>query len=321
MTLMNLKKLQNFLKLRNLLSFSIPLGLMIANTFLTLPPALHQALIGIMLIWFFVEFMTGFTLFTETTAPEHIDQGMYDMKKTRFAFTPTLYINSFYAALLVAATTALLLLIGRNMLGEAVIALLYLIPVIWSAARWGQGPGMAAALAAALLFDYFFIPPFNTFTVGSLEGWLVLGIFLAVAGVVVGRIQAILVKAQSSEREAVLMYELSTILAQASSQEAILNGVARFLQQRYLASLVTISIHPTGQGDETAAYEPHDGIVKGSPDRVLALLNTWGLIGEIQIWRGEIELPAEDSRLFQNFASQVGHVLERTYPANEKNNR
>jgi two-component system sensor histidine kinase KdpD len=172
---------------------------------------------------------------------------------------------------------------------------------------------MAAALSAALLFDYFFIPPFHTFTVGSLEGWLVLGIFMAVAGVVVGRIQAILVRAQSSEREAVLMYELSTILAQASSQEAVLNGVARFLQQRYLASLVTIAIHPKGEADEAAAYEPQDGVVKGDPDRVLALLNSWGLVGEIQIWRGDIELPAEDSRLFQNFASQVGHVLERTY--------
>ena len=28
-----------------------------------------------------------------------------------------------------------------------------------------------------------------------------------------------------------------------------------------------------------------------------------------------MELPAEDSRLFQNFATQVGHVLARTYPA------
>ena len=313
---MNFEKLQRFLKVRNLLSLSIPLGLIVANLFLTLTPMLHQALIGIMLIWFFVEFMTGFTLFNETTPPAHeLEQEKYDMKKTRFALTPTLYIDSFYAALLVAATTALLLIIGRNMLGEAVIALLYLVPVIWAAARWGQGPGMAAALSAALLFDYFFIPPFHTFTVGSLEGWLVLVIFVAVAVVVVGRIQAILARAQNSEHEAVLMYELSTILAEASSQEAILNGVARFLQQRYMAALVTISVHPKGQEDETAAYEPRDGVLKGDPDRVLALLNAWGLVGEIQIWRGDIELPAEDSRLFQSFASQVGHVLERTYPA------
>ena len=314
---MNLKKLQRFLKVRNLLSLSIPLGLMIANLFFTLTPALHQALIGIMLIWFFVEFMTGFTLFTETTAPEHINQEMYDMKKTRFAFRPTLYIDSFYAALLVTATTALLLLIGRNMLGEAVIALLYLVPVIWSAARWGKVPGIASALTAALLFDYFFIPPFHTFTVGSIEGWVVLVIFLAVAGIVVGRIQSILAKAQASEHDAVLMYELSAMLATSASQEAIAQSVARFLQQHYLAELVMISIQPHGQTAEIAAYEPQYARLKGKPDRVLALLDTWGLIGEIQIWRGEIDLPAADSRIFQNFTWQIAQVLKRTLPNNQ----
>jgi K+-sensing histidine kinase KdpD len=234
------------------------------------------------------------------------------MKKFRFAFTPKLYIDSLYAVIIVAAATALLLLIGRNKLGEAVIALLFLVPVVWSTARWGQGPGMSAALAAALLFDFFFIPPFYTFTVGSLEGWLILAIFLAVAILVVGRIQTSLTKAQASEREAFFMYELSTLLAAARTQEAVAHGVARFLEQRYLACLVTVSIQPKGQPTETAAYEPRDGIMTGKPDRVLGLLNAWGFAGEVQIWRGDIELPAQDSRLFQNFASQIGQALERT---------
>ena len=75
-------------------------------------------------------------------------------------------------------------------LGEAVIALVYLVPIIWSGYRWGQGPGMSAALAAALAFDFLFIPPFYTFVIGSLEGWLVLAIFLAVAMLLVGRFHA-----------------------------------------------------------------------------------------------------------------------------------
>jgi hypothetical protein len=51
----------------------------------------------------------------------------------------------------------------------------------------------------------------------------------------------------------------------------------------------------------------------GRPDRVLPLLNSWGLVGEIQVWRGaSLELPVEDSRLLQNFASQTARALERT---------
>ena len=234
------------------------------------------------------------------------------MKRFRFAFTPTMYVHSFYAVLIVAAATALFLLIGRDKLGEAVVALLYLVPVVWITTRWGQGPGMAAALSAALLFDFYFIPPFYTFTIGSLEGWLVLAIFLAVAIVAVSRIQISLAKAQTSEREAIFMYELSAALAGLRTQDAVAHTIARFLQQRYLASLVTVSIQMKEQPTETAAYEPHDGVMTGKPNRILPILNAWGMVGEIQIWHGQLELPAEESRLFQNFASQVGQALERT---------
>ena len=303
-------KLKN---LRTYLSLSIPVGIVLANIFLPLDVLVRQALLGIILVWFYVELMTGFPLFTKMSPQENRSQEKFGMNGFRFSFTRALYVNSLYAVLIVAGATFVLRLIGRDVLGEAVIALLYLVTVVWTTARWGQGPGMAAALSAALLFDYNFIPPFYTFSVGNLEGWLVLGIFLAVAGVAVGRIQAILSRAQASEREAVLMYELSTILAEAPSQTAIAGGVARFLQQRYLASLVTVSIQPKNQPLETAAYEPEDGVLAGKPDRVLALLDAWGLVGEILIWKGQLELPAEDSRLLQNFATQVGHVLARTY--------
>ena len=48
-------------------------------------------------------------------------------------------------------------------------------------------------------------------------------------------------------------------------------------------------------------------------DRVLPLLNSWGLVGEIQIWRGGlIELPPEESPLLQNLANQTARALERT---------
>ena len=314
------KNSHNGLGLRNLLSLSIPLVIVLANLFLPLQDFVRQGLIGIILIWFFVEFMTGFPVLAIGSQDKDTHPEMQRMKRFHFSFTPQLYVDSLYALLIVAAITFVLRLIGRETLGEAVIALVYLVPVVWITARWGQGPGMAAALSAAMLFDFYFIPPYYTFSVGSLEGWLVLAIFLAVAGVAVGRIQAILTRAQASEREAILMYELSTILAESPSQGAIATGVARFLQQRYMASLVTVSIQPKDQPMETAAYEPHDGILTGKPDRVLALLDAWGLAGEIQIWQGEMELPSEDSRLLENFASQVGHVLARTYPAQPDGN-
>src|SRR5512147_2746617 len=113
--------------------------------------------------------------------------------------------SSLKGMLVVFAITIPMWLIGRDVLGDAVIGLHYLAPIAWSASKWGQAAGMSAALTAALCFDFLFIPPFYTFVIGSLEGWLVLVIFFTVAVVGVGRIQDSLSKA----REATFMYELS----------------------------------------------------------------------------------------------------------------
>ena len=234
------------------------------------------------------------------------------MKRNSFSFTPKLLTNSLLAVMIVATTTIPLFLIGRDTLGEAVIALLYLVPVAWSANKWGQLPGISAALTAALAFDFLFIPPFYTFAVARLEGWLVLAIFLSVAILVVGRIQDSLTKA----REAVFMYELSSALTGLRTQEAVAHTVAKQLQQLFQASLVNVIFYPDNRSLSNVVSEPSDGMGKDRPDRVLPLLNSWGLVGEIQIWRGVyVDLPSEDSRLLQNFASQTARALERTQQA------
>jgi K+-sensing histidine kinase KdpD len=231
------------------------------------------------------------------------------MKRNHFPFTLKLLANSLLAVLTVAATTIPLFLIGRDTLGESVIALLYLVPVAWSAARWGHLPAICAALTAALFFDFLFIPPFYTFAVARLEGWLVLAIFLGVAILVIGRIQDSLTKAH----EAVFMYELSSALTGLRTPEAVAHTVARQLRQLFQASLVNVIFYPVDRSPSVVISEPGDGMEKDRPDRVLPLLNSWGLVGEIQIWRGAfMDLPSEDGRLLQNFASQTARALERT---------
>lgn len=233
------------------------------------------------------------------------------MKISRLSFSSELYFNCLFALLTVAATTVPLALIGRDTLGEAVIALLYLLPVGWSAARWGQVPGFCAAVAAALAFDFFFIPPFHTFTVGNLEGWLVLIIFLVVAIIVIGRIQSGLTKAQASEREAVFMYELSLALSGLRTQEAVMHTMVRHLQQMLQAELVQIFIRPENGSLPMIAEAPTGGVVDGKPDCILPILASPGLIGEIRIWRGSGWLPPEDSRLSKNIVMQAEVALER----------
>jgi two-component system sensor histidine kinase KdpD len=241
------------------------------------------------------------------------------MKRNRIAFSSETYINCLLAFLSVAVVTIPLMLIGRDTLGEAVIALLYMVPVGWSAARWGQGAGVCAAVTAALAFDYFFIPPFYTFAVGRLEGWLVLIIFLVVSIVVIGRIQSGLTKAQTSEREAVFMYEMSAALAGMRTQEAVVHTLATNLQLMFQAELVEVSIQPANKPESLLVKVPPEVEGSGIPDRILPILASPGLIGEIRIWRGHGWLPAEGSRLLSNLATQASQALERARLAEAEN--
>ncbi len=227
----------------------------------------------------------------------------------KIKLTSVLLTNGLKGMLAVIAVTIPMWLIGRDVLGEAVIGLLYLAPIAWSTSKWGQAAGMSAALTAALCFDFLFISPFYTFVVGSLEGWLVLAIFFAIAIVVVGRIQESLSRA----REATFLYELTSALANARTQDAVAHLVARYMRQLLQAAQVYVTFQQSNQSPRTSGSEPLDKVETAKPDRILPLLNAWGLVGEIQIWRGEYsDLPSEDSQLLQGIVLQTGRAFERT---------
>jgi K+-sensing histidine kinase KdpD len=232
------------------------------------------------------------------------------MKIPKLTFTFDMFAECVQAALSVIAVTLIMFFIGRDTLGEAVIGLVYLVPISWSTTRWGQGPGACAAVIAFLCFNFFFIPPFYTFTVGRLEGWLLLIIFLSVALIVIGRIQYGLSLARQREREAMFMYELSTMLATARTPEAAARTLARHVQQLYQAELVRVTVQPGDQA-ATSVLMPPAQSESGKPDLIVPLQTTHSLIGEVCVWRGQAPLPSVENRLMQNFATQTANALER----------
>lgn len=233
------------------------------------------------------------------------------MKTNRFSSWSTRIVNCLLALLSVVILAIVMKLIGRDVLGEAVIALLFLVPVGWNATRWGQGAGVCAAVSAALIFDFLFIPPFYTFVVGRLEGWLVLAIFLVVSIEVIGRIQTGLTRAQNSEREAIFMYEMSATLAGLRTQESVVHALANHLQGMFQAELVEVCVQPGNKAEPLMAKTPTAVEGDGLPDRILPILASPGLVGEIRIWRGNGWLPADGSRLLNNFATQAAQAFER----------
>ena len=240
------------------------------------------------------------------------------VKKTSFAVSADVVTETVQAVGAIAVLTAIMVLVGREELGEAVIAMLYLLAVGWFTSRAGRLPGLGAALAAALMFDFFFIPPFLTFNVSRPEGWLMLLIFVLVAVLLVDRIQAGLAQAQGREREALLLYELSMALVGRNSRAEIATTVAERLQQLYQAVQVQVILLPEegpGGWPAVSARVPDETPPAARPDSVIPLLAARCLVGEIRLWCGEGGSLAGAESLLRSLAEQVTLALERLSPA------
>ena len=82
------------------------------------------------------------------------------------------------SAFAVLALAAFVLLALRSHLHEAHVALVFLLVVLGASAWGGRLLGVTIAVAAFLLFDWFFLHPFNTLYVRNPLDWVVLAVFL-----------------------------------------------------------------------------------------------------------------------------------------------
>jgi two-component system, OmpR family, sensor histidine kinase KdpD len=99
---------------------------------------------------------------------------------------------------------------GANVPG---LSALYLLLVLWVAARWGRGPAVAGSVAAFLLYDFFLVPPVGTFAVRGPSELFELMVLLAVA-LVTSQLAASIRRAQATSEtlaaDSRVLYELAT---------------------------------------------------------------------------------------------------------------
>jgi len=188
----------------------------------------------------------------------------------------------------------------------AVVALLYLLPVIASAAWWGLFAGITGAVTAFLSFNYLFIEPYYTFDVHHTGDWAVLGVFLVVAVMIselMGHARINLALAQAREAEAVRLFELSTLLARARDEKAVAQALAEKTIDTLRADRIEISTPPESLKRGMAFQR--------KPDAVAPLQAARSLLGEIRVWRIRPPIHPAEARILQTFASQGVLAIER----------
>jgi two-component system sensor histidine kinase KdpD len=93
------------------------------------------------------------------------------------------------------------------------LAPLYLLLVLWLAARWGRWPAIVGSVSAFVLYDYFFVPPVGSLIISSPAEFLELVVLLAVALVtsqLAGSLRRARASAESLTRESRALYEVAT---------------------------------------------------------------------------------------------------------------
>jgi two-component system sensor histidine kinase KdpD len=146
---------------------------------------------------------------------------------------------AFTLVLLVVCTGMIALIRWAADVGN--ISMMYLLVVIAAAVVAGRGPAVAAAVAAFLAYDYFFIPPRYTFTVRDEAEWIALALLL-LTGIVTGQLAVALrdraLEAERREREAVVMYDVVNLMTEPDLQRALTAVAERLRTELGLAAVV-----------------------------------------------------------------------------------
>jgi two-component system sensor histidine kinase KdpD len=119
----------------------------------------------------------------------------------------------------------------RDSLGVLNVTLIFLLLCFVLSLVVGAGPGVLAAIVSFLAFDFFFIPPFYTFTVDKSHHVLALFVYLGVAVVsaqLVAHIRSRSEVAERAQRRTELLYELNAaLIADVTVEEVLATIVER----------------------------------------------------------------------------------------------
>jgi two-component system sensor histidine kinase KdpD len=162
------------------------------------------------------------------------------------------------------------------------------------AAVGGLWPGLGAAVGGFLLVNWYFIPPYNTFTIDQAEDVLALFVFLAVGAIVSGFVALASRRAAEGARARAEAEALAR-LAGSSTVSAVLDGLRRVLG---LDGAAVLRRHERGWRIEAASGER----VPESPE---ASTSTVELDSEHVLALAGGPIRSEDRRVLDAFAREL----------------
>ncbi|KJF16375.1 sensor histidine kinase [Acidithrix ferrooxidans] len=230
----------------------------------------------------------------------------------------------------------------RGSISVATSALVFVVPVVIGTVIGGFRVGVIGAAIGFLVYDFFFIPPFYTLSVGADQNWIALGVYVMVV-LVVSRVVSNLGEARAiSLRESSInlrLFELSQMLIGDKSLSDLANSIALNLYDAFILEFVVILVENSGALEPIAVVGKIDVAIlleqfKADNDHLMQNLDL-GPNGELNVDRlFAIALTVqtkpvgilvvkfksakrEDLRILNTFANQAGLALNHARLAQE----
>jgi two-component system sensor histidine kinase KdpD len=243
-----------------------------------------------------------------------------------------------------ALTVALCALVGWAIQGigfaEANVAMVFLLGVVFVAARYGRGPGIAASIASVVVLDFAFVPSYMSFRVENVQHLFTVAVMLVIALVISGLTSRIREHAEAAERreqriEALysLSRELATQtgsadLARAAAEQALatFGGAAAIYvrdDEKGINELSRVGTEGASHDDDLDAvrwvfeqrraagtatdYKPN------ARGYYLPLVGAHGVVGVLAVHPRQVDaLHEEEQRqLLETFTHQIAGALDR----------
>jgi K+-sensing histidine kinase KdpD len=242
------------------------------------------------------------------------------------------FLGYIVAVVVIGTATAALKVFGGHV-NPTTVALSLLLIVLFVATAWGSKPAVLASLLGVACFNFFFLPPFGTFTIAEPENWIAFFAFLITA-ITVGQLSA-RARQRAEEAEAArqeierLYYELQDTFERSSQAKALkqserlksvlLDAVTHDLRTPLTsikASVTTLIDDQlaTQEGEATPLGE--DGrremleVINEEADRLDRFIE--GLMELARIEAGEMQLRRQWSSLGEIIMSAVKRAEPRT---------
>jgi two-component system, OmpR family, sensor histidine kinase KdpD len=217
-----------------------------------------------------------------------------------------------------------------GVLDAAGLVLIFLLAVVLAAARFGRGPGVAAAGLAVLLFNLLFVPPRLSLAVADPRMLFTFAVMLVV-GLLVGQLTAGLraqaEAAREREQRVRSLYEISRELGMALTVERIAEALDRFAAAQLGGRAVLWTrgddgrLQPVAAAPDEAlaaaaqeAFDRARATDAAGPTRLLPLRSTMALRGVVAFRRhGARAWGDEDGPLLEACAALAAAALERVH--------